>query len=202
MANSVKSSTGKRTRSMSSTSSSVISPEYKRPNISSTSFDEELDEFENLLLCDNPSPKTYIDRNFDALVRETIMSEPITAYINAMIKTELKKQALQYEERISFLTGSVDSLTTMVAELRNELDKQQQYSRRASLRIVNDWREERGEDTDEKVVEMARTQLNLNIDKSDIDRSHRVGKPHPRGKPRPIIVKFVSYRTKKAPSQH
>ena len=92
----------------------------------------------------------------------------------------------------------MDSLTTMVAKLRNELDKQQQYSRRASLRIVNDWREERGEDTDEKVVEMARTQLNLNIDKSDIDRSHRVGKPHPRGKPRPIIVKFVSYRTKKA----
>ena len=92
----------------------------------------------------------------------------------------------------------MDSLTTMVAELRNELDKQQQYSRRASLRIVNDWSEERGEDTDEKVVEMARTQLNLNIDKSDIDRSHRVGKPHPRGKPRPIIVKFVSYRTKKA----
>ena len=66
-----------------------------------------------------------------------------------MVKTEINKQALQYEDIISFLNGSVDSLTTVVAELRNELNKQQLYSRRASLRIVNDWHEERDEDTDE-----------------------------------------------------
>ena len=93
----------------------------------------------------------------DGLVRETITSEPNTAYINVMVKTEINKQALQYEDIISFLNGSVDSLTTVVAELRNELNKQQLYSRRASLRIVNDWHEERDEDTDEKVVEMAKS---------------------------------------------
>ena len=103
----------------------------------------------------------------------------------------------QYEERISFLMGCVDSLTTMVTELRNEVDRQQQNSRRTSLHVINEWPEQRGEDTDEKIVEMAQNQLNLNISKSDIDL-HRVGRPKPGGRPRPIIVKFISYKTKKA----
>ena len=64
--------------------------------------------------------------------------------------------------------------------------------------MINEWPEQRGEDTDEKIVEMAQNQLNLNISKSDIDRSHRVGRPKPGGRPRPIIVKFISYKTKKA----
>ena len=63
---------------------------------------------------------------------------------------------------------------------------------------MNDWKEERGEDTDQKVVDMAQNCLNLNIQKSDIDRSHRVGKPNIWGRPRPVIVKFVSYRMKRA----
>ena len=37
--------------------------------------------------------------------------------------------------------------------------------------------------------------LNIGIDREDIDRSHRVGHPSA-NKPRPVIAKFISYRTK------
>jgi hypothetical protein len=37
--------------------------------------------------------------------------------------------------------------------------------------------------------------IGSNVELSDIDRSHRIGKPNST-KPRPIIVKFTSYRTR------
>ena len=76
---------------------------------------------------------------------------------------KLLERTSKYVEQISFLSGCVDSLTIMVTKLRNEVDCQQQYSRRTSLRIVNDWKEERGGDTDQKVVDMAQNCLNLDI---------------------------------------
>ena len=183
-----------------SKSSSLSSPEYKRANINLLfdSFETDLEDFENKLLNESPSPTAFIDRNYEKLIEDTILSERISSFIVSMIKSEVQKQTAHYEERISYLTGCVDSLSTMVTELRNEIDCQQQYSRRTSLRIVNDWKEQRGEDTDDLVVDMIQNQLNMNIDKKDIDRSHRVGKPHPRGRPRPVIVRFVSYRTKRS----
>ncbi|XP_053403114.1 uncharacterized protein LOC128558246 [Mercenaria mercenaria] len=38
--------------------------------------------------------------------------------------------------------------------------------------------------------------MNVTMDLSEIDRSHRVGKPNQTGGPRPIIVKFISYRAR------
>ena len=170
-----------------SESSSVISPEYKRPNLNliTDDLEEELfGDIEEMLLNESPSPKTYIDRNYTDLIKDTIMSEPVLSVIKTLINNEVTERTSKYVEQISFLSGCVDSLTTMVTELRNEVDCQQQFSRRTSLRIVNDWKEERGEDTDQKVVDMAKKCLNLNIQKSDIDRSHRVGKPNIRGRPK------------------
>ncbi len=47
------------------------------------------------------------------------------------------------------------------------------------------------ENTDQIVMQMA-TDLGANLSVTDIDRSHRIGKPKP-GRPRQIIVKFTSY---------
>ena len=54
-----------------SESSSVTSPEYKRPNIniSSDDIDAELAEIENLLLEGSPSPTTFIDKNYENLIK-------------------------------------------------------------------------------------------------------------------------------------
>ena len=64
----------------------------------------------------------------------------ISSFLVSLIKSEVQKQTAYYEERISYLTGYVDSLSTMVTELHNEIDCQQQYSRCTPIGIVNDWK--------------------------------------------------------------
>jgi exosome complex exonuclease DIS3/RRP44 len=52
------------------------------------------------------------------------------------------------------------------------------------------------ESTDSKILEVVKS-LDLSIELSDIDRSHRIGKKT-NGKPRDIIVKFSTYRARNA----
>ena len=72
----------------------------------------------------------------------------------------------------------------------------EQYSRRQSLRIHNDWPENPEEDTDGMVIQMAKEHLNIDLKHDEINRSHRVGPKNRRGSPRPVIVKFVSHNSK------
>ena len=46
------------------------------------------------------------------------------------------------------------------------------------------------------VVNMAKDLLDMDLKQNEIDRSNRVGKPKGTKKPRPVIIKFVSYKTK------
>ena len=58
--------------------------------------------------------------------------------------------------------------------------------------------EVKGEDTDELSIKVIKEHMNQNIKPEDIDRSHRLGNPKIsiKGKPRPIIVKYVRYNTR------
>ena len=105
-----------------------------------------------------------------------------------------------YEERICFLQGILDSHIKSIHKIEDQiedltmmeykLDHLEQYSRRNSVRITP---EKKDENTDEIVIGIAQNELGITLKP---DRSHRVG---PRGgkKPRPIIAKFVSYKTKR-----
>lgn len=97
----------------------------------------------------------------------------------------LELELTKKDERIS-------ELETVISE---GLDEREQYSRRNNIRIFG-IKESNGEDTDQLVVDLAEAKLNVVLSKDNIDRSHRVGKPG--DKPRPIIVKFVSYAQRRA----
>ena len=196
-------------------SSSVDSmmPELKKVN-----YDDCLSEIE--LNLDESLWSTYdlIDRNFNGVVMECLQSENIKSFLTQMfseiIETRMnviiQEKMRDYQDRISFLQGCVDTLTISVHELETSLDErdqkirmleraadhQEQYSRRHSLRISNPWPEQRDENTDQMVVNMAKDLLDMDIKQNEIDRSHRVGKPKGTNKPRPVIIKFVSYKTK------
>ena len=60
-----------------------------------------------------------------------------------------------------------------------EKDSLEQYSRRNSLRIAG-IPEEEGEETDKIVLGLA-ANLNIELNQTEIDRSHHVGKPVPTG---------------------
>ena len=55
------------------------------------------------------------------------------------------------------------------------------------------------ENTDDLVIDFLNNELRIDIDPSEICRSHRVGKK-PLGKPRPIVVRLVRHNLKKLTS--
>ena len=55
----------------------------------------------------------------------------------------------------------------------------------------------RRENTDAAVINIMTNKLGLQVNDTDLDRSHRIGRKTQRStKPRPIIVKFVSYKVR------
>lgn len=92
------------------------------------------------------------------------------------------------------LREQVNKKDDEILELHERLDERDQYSRRNNLRIFG-VAETPKEDTDKLVLDVAK-KINVDIDKNQIDRSHRIGKAG--SKPRPIIVKFIGYAPRKA----
>ena len=98
-----------------------------------------------------------------------------------------------------------ETLATMeesVETLKREMNDIQQYSRRNSVRVFG-IPETANEVTDVLVIDAVTKHLNCPLSVDDIDRSHRSGKPRASSgpgnnipKPRPILVKFCSYRKK------
>ena len=88
----------------------------------------------------------------------------------------------------------LESHGNKIAALERNEDQMQQYSRRNCIRVFG-IPEEQVENTDDKICRLVREKLGVSIKKEDIDRSHRVGKKSTT-KPRGIIVKLVSYRTR------
>jgi hypothetical protein len=90
----------------------------------------------------------------------------------------------------------IKRLEDRVEVLENQTDDLEQYSRRNCLRL-NGLPEVSGEDTDCKTLEVLNKNLNLwpPLDKSHVDRIHRIGDPNKERKnPRQVIIKFTSYR--------
>lgn len=75
------------------------------------------------------------------------------------------------------------------------IDELEQYGRRNALRVSNEWPEVENENTDLLILSMANDQLGVQLEPTDISRSHRVGSSFAK-KPRPVLVKFTSYRAR------
>ena len=74
------------------------------------------------------------------------------------------------------------------------MDAMEQYSRRNCLVVLGV--PESKKDTGEALLEVFNDRLNVRVTPQCIDRSHRLGRQQPStDKPRPVIVKFVSYET-------
>jgi hypothetical protein len=107
----------------------------------------------------------------------------------------LEKQNLKLESDIAVLKTTSGVLEGDRNRLMEELDEMQQYSRRTNI-LIHGVDESANEVTDDIVLDIANNSLDLpEISKTDLSRSHRLGKKV-EGKTRPIIARFVSYRSK------
>lgn len=107
------------------------------------------------------------------------------------VVAELQKTIQDNTKVIEDLKKTLDEKDRKIEVLENKIDDLEQYQRRQCLRIFG-VKEEAGEDTDQKAIEVAK-KIGVDLSVTDIDRSHRVGVSNAE-RPRAIIVKFVSYR--------
>lgn len=127
-----------------------------------------------------------LEKKMDEFLRRTeVNSAQIHDIEGAMEASANESKTIQ--EKIASLEERCDRAL-------KELNQQEQYSRRNCLRIFG-IEEKPNENTDEIVLETASKQLGLLLQPTEIDRSHRIGKPEP-NKSIPIIAKFCSNETR------
>ena len=150
-----------------------------------------------------------VDR-FRLILHPSIMEnlEPVTGALKTTV-ADLQQTVCALQSTIKKKDDEILNLRREVAELRSHTDDLEQHSRRASIRVFGVPESTPGS-TDDKLLDLCNGALGLQppLDLGEIEVSHRVGKIVEErqqssegetmvvAKPRPIIVKFVSRRTK------
>ena len=127
-----------------------------------------------------------IKKAFETILTNVVKNELETLY----------KRVEGLEKQNTALKGKVNILETALNDMNERQDDLEQYGRRYSLRLHTDVPEEAGESTDDIILE-ATKKIGVNVTLNDISRSHRVGR-RAGTKPRPIIFRLVSYRTRRS----
>ena len=104
---------------------------------------------------------------------------------------EYERDRAEKKKIISELQKNINMSAT-IESLKGCLDRQEQYSRRNCL-LIHGLPESKNENTDELVIDTIKEKMGEEIERNEIDRSHRLGAPKNNGKSRPIIIKFVRY---------
>ena len=107
--------------------------------------------------------------------------------INILITNDLFKMQLE---------GMINqALERKLEKQEQKIEQMEQYSRRSCI-VINGLEckadeDEEHEDTDETAINFFKTHLNIDVDKNELDRSHRLP-----SKNKPLIVKFVRHNVK------
>lgn len=98
------------------------------------------------------------------------------------------------DKMVSNLEDKVGVLSASISAIKVQADSQEQYSRRACLRIkgITGSQNESAKDCVQRVIEVCKDS-NVLINHADIDRAHRIGKDR-----KTMIVKFHSFGKRSA----
>ena len=140
---------------------------------------------------------SFISFKTDIQFRVNEMDKAVNLFSNKY--DEIEKANRHLEERVIQLESEKKKLSNKVSGVLEDLDDIQQYSRRNCL-LVHGLKEDKDESTNDLVLKLFNEKLGVAVDISMIDRSHRLGpvRGENNPKPRPVIVKFCSYRIRRA----
>ena len=131
-----------------------------------------------------------------AMLLAMLGDQEVRSTIRTLLGVDEKEKELQE------LKEEVAAQKLLLSQQDERLADLEQYSRRNCLNFAGI-----PENADENTVQLAMDigkMANVKIDRSDIDRAHRIGKPRPatqdqpRPPPRPLVVKFVSYQKRES----
>ncbi len=113
------------------------------------------------------------------------------------VKTDIcylsTKQA-NFEHELNLIKDDVADNGRRLTDLDFLLDKQEQYSRKTSIRIF-DVKEEESENCEELCINVLKEEIGVEVKPEEIEIVHRVGRVQ-KDKTRAILVKFLSHKTK------
>lgn len=165
----------------------------KRPRASSSEDDPEvlLDTFLGAL--SNPD---MLDRFVNSLCSIPLLKDKIVQCLMPSLEDQITNILQPLKETANDLKSSLKTMQTNYDKLEDRYDDLEQYSRRQSVRIAGVG-EIDNENTDDLVVSFAKDVLDIDLEHVEIDRSHRVGKASQKKPVRDIIVRFVSYKSRR-----
>jgi hypothetical protein len=114
------------------------------------------------------------------------------AFVNKLIKSISALVLAEINEKFVNFEKEINNLKSENRQLRQNIDNLEQYTRRNSIRVFG-VPERDGENVEDTVLKIFQEKLELQIDKRNIDRCHRVGQ-RKNNINRAIIVKFTSYK--------
>ena len=94
---------------------------------------------------------------------------------------EFEKERQEQKKVIEELRGEVSSLNEKLNGFTEQVDRQEQYSRRNCL-LIHGITEGNQENTDDLALEIFREKLDIELTQRDLDRTHRIGKNDKRSK--------------------
>ena len=140
----------------------------------------------------------YFNNLIEPLATKNFIEEMFGKFKQEII--DLNKKLSVQNEKINELEAKVNSQAVVIDNLMIMSDNNQQYQRRSLLRFHN---VEIDENEDEKILETKLdkcfSDMNITVEKDEIDRFHRIGKAYVNksGKTtKSIIVKFKSWSTR------
>lgn len=134
----------------------------------------------------------------------TALQNPeIRETLGDIVAGTLKNEIVLLRKELKAKDTQILQLQSRVASLESSNDAIEQYTRRNSLRVFG-IPEEEGEDTVSRTVSFINEKMKVEppISIEDLDRVHRVSRKHAASnttsspRPRPIIVKFATYRAR------
>lgn len=200
----------KKSRNWSDIVSGVPCPESAVTNVSITPIPEAVHENWEM---DNasavppavPGPSTFsgthltLDPASIIAISDLVIAN-LTPKINDIVRSSVEQAIGHLNQQVEKLTDDQTKfrqenafLKSRLNRLESQVDEMEQYSRRNIIR-VSGATELPNENTDAIIMDLAKD-LGTDLILSDIDRCHRVG-AFQAGRPRPIIVKFTSYRAR------
>ena len=159
---------------------------------------QRLDDMENAIMASVTAALTDFKAKIKLQLKEEMkkLEDSLVAKITKEVDDKLKEVRDEFNQSTTFIETSLRDEIANVCEhaIHNE-----QYSRKNSIRISGIIEEE-GEDVEQKVIDFMKTNLKVDISRSEIEISHRVGRQHQdangRQWPRQVIVKFESHKVK------
>lgn len=176
------------------TSSTPKSQQQKRPRASSGATEDDTDVLIDHVLGALSDPDT-MHRFVTSLCAIPEVKSKIVQHLIPTLDEQVTRILEPLKSTVCDLENKLRASDARCNELEAKHDDLEQYTRRQNIR-VSGFAEQDGENTDAIVIDFAKKALNLDIDPSDIDRSHRLGKKTSSKPSRDIIVRFVSYKTK------